>query len=88
MHPEGEKERPVVVWFHGGGLSGGEKFIPNELKNCDMVVVAVNYRLLPKASLQDCIEDAAASVAWTFGQIGKYGGDPRKIYVSGHSARR
>ncbi len=70
-YPESEKDRPVVVWFHGGGLSGGEKFIPDELKNYSMVVVAVNYRLLPKATLHDCIEDAAASVAWTFGQIEK-----------------
>ncbi|WP_297450402.1 alpha/beta hydrolase [uncultured Alistipes sp.] len=85
-YPESEKDSPVVVWFHGGGLSGGEKFIPAVLMICGLVVVAVNYRLLPKATLHDCIEDAAASVAWTFGQIEKYGGDPRKIYVSGHSA--
>lgn len=77
---------PVVVWFHGGGLTVGEKFIPEELKNEGLTVVAANYRLLPQAELSECIDDAAAAVAWTFRHIADYGGDPRKIYVCGHSA--
>ena len=85
-YPENTKDFATVVWFHGGGLSSGEKFIPGELKNSGLAVVAVNYRLLPKGSLSNCIDDAAAAVAWTFEEIQKYGGDPRKIFVSGHSA--
>ena len=77
---------PVVVWFHGGGLTGGNKFIPEELKNSGLVVVAVNYRLMPKASIEQCIDDAAAAVAWTFSNIGRYNGSTQKIFVSGHSA--
>lgn len=80
------KDKPVVVWFHGGGLTGGEKFIPEQLKNDSLVVVAVNYRLLPKAEIDDCIDDAAAAVAWTFNNIKDYGGSPEKIFVAGHSA--
>lgn len=85
-YPEKMKDFPTVVWFHGGGLSGGSKFIPTELLNSGLAVIAVNYRLLPKCSLTDCIEDAAAAVAWTFQEIEKYGGDKQKIFVSGHSA--
>lgn len=85
-YPENIKDFPTVVWFHGGGLSGGSKFIPTELLNSGLAVIAVNYRLLPKCSLTDCIEDAAAAVAWTFQEIEKYGGDKRKVFVSGHSA--
>ena len=80
------KDKPVVVWFHGGGLTGGEKFIPEELKNDSLVVVAVNYRLLPNATIDECIDDAAAAVAWTFNNISGYGGSPEKIFVAGHSA--
>ena len=80
------KNNPVVVWFHGGGLTGGEKFIPEELKNDSLVIVAVNYRLLPGATIDDCIEDAAKSVAWTFNNIENYGGDKNKIFLAGHSA--
>ena len=67
-YPENAKDFPTVVWFHGGGLSGGSKFIPEELKNRGLAVIAVNYRLLPKATLSDCIDDAAAAVAWTFSE--------------------
>lgn len=77
---------PVVIWFHGGGLTGGEKFIPDELRESGLVVVAPNYRLLPKASIDNCIEDAASAVAWTFKNIKDFGGDPAKIFVTGHSA--
>jgi acetyl esterase/lipase len=49
-------------------------------------VVAPNYRLFPKAKCPEYIEDAAAAVAWTFHNIGKFGGDPGLIFVSGHSA--
>lgn len=80
------EERPVVVWFHGGGLTGGERFIPEELKESGYVVVAPNYRLIPKVEVDSCINDAAAAVAWVFDNIEKYGGDPSKIFVSGHSA--
>lgn len=80
----GATNRPVVVWFHGGGLTGGEKFIPEELKRSGLVVVAVNYRLMPRAMVADCIDDAAAAVAWTFREAANYGGG--RIYVAGHSA--
>lgn len=85
-YPENATGCPTVVWFHGGGLSGGNKSIPGKLKNSGLVVVAVNYRLLPQATLSDCIDDAADAVAWTFREIEKYGGDKQKIFVSGHSA--
>lgn len=85
-YPEASKDFVTIVWFHGGGLSGGNKFIPQQLKEAGYAVVAVNYRLLPKATLTDCIDDAAAAVAWVFKEIGKYGGNPHKIVVSGHSA--
>ena len=85
-YPESVKDFVTIVWFHGGGLSGGNKFIPEQLQKAGYAVVAVNYRLLPKATLSDCIDDAAAAVAWTFNEINKYGGSRNKIIVSGHSA--
>lgn len=85
-YPTDKKDFPVVVWFHGGGLTGGERYVPDELKNSGIGVVAVNYRLLPKAELPDVIDDAAAAVAWAFNNVARYGGDVKKIFVSGHSA--
>jgi len=85
-YPENSDDFATVIWFHGGGLSGGEKFIPQELTNSGLAVVAVNYRLLPHVNFVSCIEDAAQAVAWTFNNIEHYGGDRNKIFVSGHSA--
>lgn len=85
-YPEEAKDAPVVVWFHGGGIEAGNKEIPRELKECGYIVVSPNYRLLPKAKIDECIDDAAAAVAWTFKNVEKYGGSTKKIYVSGHSA--
>lgn len=85
-YPENVDGFTTVVWFHGGGLSAGEKSIPERLKNRKLAVVAVNYRLSPKVKSPAFIDDAAAAVAWTFKNISKYGGDPKKIIVSGHSA--
>ena len=76
----------TVVWFHGGGLSGGNKYIPEELMEKGVAVVAVNYRLYPLIKAPVYIEDAAAAVAWILKHIGEYGGDPELVFVSGHSA--
>ena len=85
-YPTDVKDAPVVVWFHGGGIEGGNKHIDEELKNSGLVVVAANYRLLPKATIDECLDDAAAAVAWTYKNIEKYNGSHRKIFVAGHSA--
>jgi len=76
----------TIVWFHGGGLKGGERSFPERLRKHGLAIVAVNYRLFPKVKNPAYIDDAAAAVAWTFHNIEKYGGDSTKIFVSGHSA--
>ena len=78
---------PTVVWFHGGGLVNGRRHF---IKIDDSIAqVAVGYRLLGTNGLvrgEACIEDAAAAVAWTLRGIAAYGGDPKRVYVSGMSA--
>ena len=85
-YPRSTEAFPTIVWFHGGGLTGGNKHIPGELKGEGVAVVAVNYRLYPKIKAPVYIEDAAAAVAWVLKHIGDYGGDPGLVFVSGHSA--
>lgn len=76
----------TVVWFHGGGLTGGDKHIPEGLLEKGVAVVAVRYRLYPNIKAPVYIEDAAAAVAWVFNNIESYGGDVSQIFISGHSA--
>ena len=85
-HPLDKEDYPTIVWFHGGGLKGGRRFIPEALKEKNVAVVAVNYRLHPNVKSPAYIEDAAAAVAWVIKNIAKYGGSPRRLFVSGHSA--
>ena len=85
-YPSQVKDFPTVVWFHGGGLTSGKRAIPEELLSQGVAVVAVDYRLHPKVKSPEYIRDAAAAVAWTFENIGNFGGNDNKIFVSGHSA--
>lgn len=85
-YPTDKKDVPVVVWFHGGGIEAGEKYIDNELLDAGYTVIAANYRLLPKATIDEVLDDAAAAVAWAFKNAEKYNGSKRKIFVAGHSA--
>lgn len=84
--PENVKDYATIVWFHGGGLTAGNKQIPEDLKEKGVCVVAVNYRLYPEVKAPKYIEDAAAAVSWVFNNINNYGGDSTSIFVSGHSA--
>lgn len=90
--PEGTADFPVIVWFHGGGLTAGDKAeatqaaIARSLAARGVGVASVNYRLSPRASFPAYVEDAAASVAFVLDRIADYGGDPAKVFVSGHSA--
>ncbi len=88
------RPKPVVVFVHGGGFTGGDKhgrdspFYDNvmawSVKN-GMVGVNVNYRLAPAAPWPAGPEDLGAVMAWVQANIGRYGGDPRQVYLWGHS---
>lgn len=85
-YPKCIKKISTIVWFHGGGLIEGEKYIPEQLKDKGYCIIAVNYRLNPKVKCPAYIEDAAAAVAWVFKNINSYGGATNQIFISGHSA--
>ena len=84
--PDGADLKPVVIWFHGGGLVGGEPYIPEELVDTDYIIAAPAYRLLPNVDINTCLSDAADATAWVWNNIGSLGGDPSRIFISGHSA--
>src|SRR4051794_33526657 len=85
-YPKGAKNFTTIVWFHGGGLTGGTKEIPKALMEKGYAVIGVEYRLSPKVKAPAYIEDAAAAVAWVFQHIASYGGSEKLIFISGHSA--
>jgi predicted esterase len=84
--PIGKSNAPVIVWFHGGGLTGGTKEIPKDLLDYGYLIVSIEYRLSPKVKAPGYIEDAAAGTAWVFNNIASYEGNVKQIFLSGHSA--
>ena len=90
--PRGGKNFATLVWFHGGALKAGAKDggetpkIARALADDGIAVASVNYRLSPKATYPAYLEDSAAAVAWVRANIAAHGGDPAKVFISGHSA--
>lgn len=80
----------VVVFFYGGGWRTGARdeyrFVAQTLTRYGATVVIPDYRIYPGAVFPAFMHDAAATVAWTHRHIAEYGGDPKKIYLVGHSA--
>lgn len=85
-YPKGVKNFATIIWFHGGGITGGHREIPQQLMNEGYAVVGVGYRFSPRVKAPAYIEDAAAATAWVFNHIQEYGGSNKLILLSGHSA--
>jgi acetyl esterase/lipase len=81
---------PVVFWIHGGGWQTGDKgsvqHKPKAITQRGFVFVSTNYRLLPEVEMETIVRDIAKSLRWVRDHIARYGGDPERIIVGGHSA--
>src|SRR5688500_6544348 len=81
---------PVLIYIHGGYWRSGSKedncnFVPTFTKRGGTVVL-VEYDLCPQVTVSDIVRQTRASIAWVYKNIARYGGDPSKLFVSGHSA--
>jgi acetyl esterase/lipase len=87
---QGAKNLPVVFWIHGGGWQGGDKSEvygkPQVLMAKGFVFVSTNYRLLPSVDMATIVRDVASGIRWTHDHVAEYGGDPKSLFVMGHSA--
>jgi acetyl esterase/lipase len=91
--PTGTKKTdklPVLVFLYGGGWYSGVRddygFAGRAFAKQGFVVVIPDYRIVPEGHWPDFLHDSAAAVAWTDAHIARYGGDPDRIALSGHSA--
>lgn len=79
-----------MIYVHGGGWSAGDKKNveekPAAFNQAGYVFIAVNYRLLPEADIPAQAQDVAQAVAWVHANAAAYGGDPKRLYLMGHSA--
>jgi arylformamidase len=86
----GGKDRPMVLWIHGGGWRRGDKSNvqrkPGAFVDKGFVFVSTNYRFVPNVTVKEMTGDIAKSIRWVHDHAKEYGGDPKSIFVMGHSA--
>lgn len=88
--PAGAKDLPVAFWIHGGGWHVGDKgdvaIKPRAFMDRGFVFVSVNYRLMPAVDMGTIVRDVARSFRWVEDHAAEFGGDPKRVFVGGHSA--
>lgn len=88
--PAGASGDPVVVFFYGGSWSEGKRhwyrYVGDALADKGVVVLIPDYRKYPDVHFPAFMHDAARAVAWARDHAGEFGGDPRHIFLMGHSA--
>jgi acetyl esterase/lipase len=81
---------PVVVFWHGGRWSFGDKadyrFVGAALAEAGCVAVVANYRHYPQVNMPGFMEDAAQAALWAYAHAADYRADPKRVYLMGHSA--
>ena len=81
---------PVIVFVYGGSWNSGDRreyaFAARALASRGYTTVVFDYRLVPEHRYPVFVEDTAAAIAWTYHNVGRYGGNPKRLYVVGHSA--
>ncbi|MCR4268108.1 alpha/beta hydrolase [Nitratireductor sp. ZSWI3] len=86
----GRGRAPVVVYAHGGGwVKGSRKKVysmPEWLTARGYVLVAIDYRKVPATTIDGQVDDLVAAISWVRLNISRYGGDPGRIVLMGHSA--
>jgi acetyl esterase/lipase len=88
--PRGEKDFPVLMFIHGGAWVIGDRkgygFVGETFARNGIGTAVISYRLSPKVQHPAHIQDVAKAFAWLKKNIARSGGDPRQLYVCGHSA--
>jgi acetyl esterase/lipase len=81
---------PVVVFFYGGSWRSGRKewyrFVGTALARCGYVTAVPDYRVYPEVRYPDFLDDGARAVCWAKDNAARFGGNPEKLFVMGHSA--
>lgn len=87
---QGSRPLPVIVFYYGGGWAHGERahygFAARALADRGFLVVVPDYRKVPQVRFPAFVEDGAAALAWVNTNVARFGGDPRRVAVAGHSA--
>ncbi len=89
IFPASVPNAPVFIFIHGGYF----KILSSKEFSCvalgpaqlGFTTVVVNYSLVPKVSVDEITRQCRSAVAWVLKNIQKYGGDPTRVVLGGHS---
>jgi acetyl esterase/lipase len=88
--PKGKENFPVLFFIHGGSWREFDRKdhagVGRQFARKGIGTVVISYRLSPAVQYPAHAEDAAKAFAWTVRNIGDYGGNPKSIFVCGHSS--
>jgi arylformamidase len=90
IFPCGAPGAPTLAFIHGGYWQTNDKeplsYVGEGLLPAGFNVVLVEYTLAPAARLDAIVAEIRAAVAWVIEHAKEHGGDPRRVFVAGHSA--
>ncbi|CAF1388541.1 unnamed protein product [Adineta ricciae] len=88
-YPKNGSQHDVLVFFFGGAWQTGKKetysHLGRNFTRKGLVTVIANYSLTP-ASIFTMVQECAAAVMWVYQNISNYRGNPKRIFLMGHSA--
>ncbi|MCB1384344.1 MAG: alpha/beta hydrolase [Nitratireductor sp.] len=84
------QKAPILLYVHGGGWVKGDTkriySLPAYANARGYMLVSVSYRPVPKTNIDGQVDDVVRAINWTRANIARYGGDPKRIVIMGHSA--
>ncbi len=90
IYTPGADNAPVVIYVHGGAWRAGSKrsvkSMPDYFNGLGYIFVSVGYTLYPRANVERQAREVGQAVNWVRANISKYGGNPDRIALMGHSA--
>jgi len=90
IFPAARKGAPIQIFIHGGAWKSGNKdevsYPAPVFHDAGANYVAVNFASVPDAMIEEQIRQCRAAIAWVYANAASFGGDPNRIYVSGHSS--
>ena len=85
--PDGKTDFPLIIWFHGGGLTGDERQYPSDLWNGEYAGAEVRYRTSGgDFTGLDSLADSVEATAYLLGHLTEIGAAPEKVFIGGLSA--
>jgi arylformamidase len=81
---------PIQVFIHGGYWRSLHKsdfsYVARGFHPAGAAAVVIDYALIPSVDMDELVRQCRAAIAWTYRNAASFGGDPARLFVSGHSA--